>query len=51
VKELGLELLVMQFLMATLDEIQPHRITIKSSVTLYPSLAYQMNIYIDTLLV
>jgi len=41
----------MRFLMATLDEIQPHRITIKSSVTLQPSLAYQINIYTDTLLV
>jgi len=51
VKELGLELIVMRFVMATLDEIEPHRITIKSSVTLQPSLAYQMNIYIDTLLV
>ena len=51
VKELGLELIVMRLLIATLDEIQPHRITIKSSVTLQPSPAYQINIYIDTLLV
>lgn len=34
VKEVWLELIVMQFLMATLDKIQPPQITIQSSVTL-----------------
>ena len=36
--------------MATLDEIQPHRIAMKSSVTLEPSPSCQVTIYINTLL-
>jgi len=36
--------------MATLVEIQPHRIAMKSSVTLEPSPACQVHIYMDTLL-
>jgi hypothetical protein len=44
--ELGLELLAMQTLMATMDSIQPHRIALKSRVLLESPKVLTLNQYL-----
>jgi len=46
VNELGLETIGMRSLMATLDEIQPHRIAMKSRVILEPPAARMSSQYL-----